>query len=206
MPTPPLPPRGPNLKEDLQGLFRDTKKFIPKSKPPRKRSNAFKEKKMTEAHVTGELNAHRKFESKKSIKERVLEYFEKLLENIDPLEAIAILGGTIIVHDVIFKMAEFSTELSKVNPVVLGISAVGGGLAGGTLLALFDVWSQVQVADTYASEEKKKEVEAAKRKLNSDIPLQIVLWLMAFTVSYIAIKHGDDLLEAAKSCFGMISV
>jgi hypothetical protein len=214
MPLPPPPvPRQPNFGEDISEAFKTLKKgkktaekYIPKHKPPRKRSNAFKAKKMAEAEETGRLNAERKHERKKSLTERVFGYFETLLLNINPVEALAILGGTVIVHEIIFQLKDFALDLQKVNPVALGTATFGGALAGGPLLALIDAWAQTQFAEATATQEQKDEWAKLRKNINEDMVFQLTTWLIAFTISYIAIKHGDDLLTAAKGAFGMLSV
>lgn len=52
----------------------------------------------------GRLSAQKKFTDNMSVFEKLKPYFEKLLEKIDPLETVAVIGGTILVHETILTL------------------------------------------------------------------------------------------------------
>lgn len=116
-------------------------------------------------------------------------------KNVDPIEAAAILGSTVIVHEVLFKTSEFIDALKNVK--LAGIELKDYPITGGLAATLWDFFLNALGQKSALAPEAQRNVV-----LNNDI----FYWLMAFAISYYAIKHGADLLNVAKSFMGVGSV
>lgn len=114
--------------------------------------------------------------------------FYKILERVDPLEAVAVIGGTILVHDVIFKMEEFMQEIKKVQAAS---PFPADWLLRTFLTAMGQGGSQEWETDPA--------LQGKINIMNSDA----AMWISSFCIAYFTIKHGDDLLGVAKKFFGI---
>lgn len=126
-----------------------------------------------------------------------------MIENIDPIEAIAVIGGAIAVHDIIFKADDFVQQVSVwkdselVQTKIIAAMDFFGIPVGSVVL---------DILHSLAPEQFKK---AYGEKPNYQPPSftgELATWLVAIAISYFAFKHGGDLINIAKSFFGAIAV
>lgn len=138
---------------------------------------------LEKAKVKGRLQAIREIARKLSLSEELKQLLKKWAEKIDPIETAAIIGGAIVVHEVIFKSAEFVInvkdfmENSPFAPFLIPINVF-----------FFGIFARPPFVDLDVSKEPK-------------ISDDIWLWLIAFGISYYAVRHGGDLLNIANMFF-----
>jgi hypothetical protein len=70
---------------------------------------------LSEASETGRLKAQYKMEKKKPLEVSLREHIGKLIDNVkfDPLEIIAVIGTTVIVHDVVMRTPEIVEAVAE---------------------------------------------------------------------------------------------
>lgn len=158
-------------------------------------------RKVSEAAALGTEIGKQKGHRKKKWDDSLREHIGKAIDRIDPLETIAVIGGAIAVHEVIFQTDEFIKQTQawknsdKVQTKIianLGLLGFEGGLALDILNALFPDLVKKAYGD---------KPEAAPTTLSSDV----LLWLLSFAISYFVFKHGGDLLNVAKVFFGFVT-
>jgi len=126
------------------------------------------------------------------------EIASNILKNIDPFEAAAIIGGSIIVHDIILKSDDVVRALDQWkdsnNVVIAGLAQ--SGIAGTGSIG-------VELAYLIAPDLFKKAGVEKGTAMPRTMEYEIVYWLMSFCISYWAFKHGDDLVGVAKVFIGV---
>lgn len=143
-----------------------------------------KKRKYAEAKATrkGELQAEYEFKKEHSVNKKPLDhleqYFEGALSRIDPLEAIAVIGTTVLVKSGI----EASTTLSKKVNALTFLPLFGSAAAFPFELAIS--WSSAM-----------QQLDTAKIP-----PAEWKKWLISFAIAYILIKTNSlGLLEKSLS-------
>lgn len=132
-----------------------------------------KKRKYAEAKAArkGELQAERDFRRTKKPEESLRDYFDKLMERIDPFETAAILGMTFAVHGIIKGSPELMEKVKVLqHPEFLLLG--GFGVIAAQYLPL---------------------PEGALKKAAEQTP-DWFIWLESFAVAYIIIRHGGQLL------------
>lgn len=114
----------------------------------------------------------------------------RLFQNIDVVEWAAIAGGTVIVHEVIFKLNEF---LAPLKNLVLDLPI-------NTLIGMWKAIFGIQTGAEWTQETLQNLVDSFGAGKNDNI----FLWLAAFCISYFTVKHGGELLGVAKMFFGIL--
>lgn len=133
----------------------------------------------------GRLQARKEFRDKYPV-DFWLEELTHLLKfwKVDPLKIVAVLGGTVIVHEVIFKTAEFASTIYNQTKDTF--------IAGLEVLNLADLFGLKQTEET-------QQMEKALQYVALD-------WVIAFIISYVAIEHGAELLGTAKTLLGITAI
>ena len=139
---------------------------------------------IAKAEEKGKLQAQIEIEKRTNLPLEIKKLLKKWLEKIDPIEAMAIFGGAIVVHEVIFKTAEFVVsvkdfmENSPFAPFLIPLNVFFFGIfAKPPYTAQPSHPQETQITDDF------------------------LLWLVAFGISYYAVRHGGDLLGIANMFF-----
>ena len=161
--------------------------------------------KLAFAEERGKLKAKQQALKKEGVSEKFERLLPIIIHNSDKIiDGLAIISGTIIVHDIIFKTDEFLasakawTLSSNVQTKLFasGMTPFMGLPFGGMAL---------EFLKTFMPEDIMKQVwgETTEEQKQSFQSQDWFLWLMAFGISYFAVKHGDDLLNVARMFTGM---
>lgn len=131
-----------------------------------------------------------KADEKKPLEESLKDHIGRMIDRIDPLEAIAIIGSAIVVHEVIFKLEQFSTQMTSIivnYPTVLWESIM-------YLMGKEKAEEYLKTIVPYAG--------GAAFPTAPDLKTEILMWLIAYAIAYYAIRHGLELLNVARMFFG----
>jgi hypothetical protein len=139
--------------------------------------------KTSKAAEKGRLRALLEHEKNKPLTTEIREMLKKWLEKIDPIEAAAIIGGTIVTHEVIFKLAEFASTVKDFMENSIAAPAL--------------TWFNVFFFGPFAKP-PYSDLGTGPAEISDDL----MLWLVAFGISYYAVRHGADILGVAKMFFG----
>lgn len=130
----------------------------------------------------GKLKAiyHFKFKTKKGWLKSLREHLGKWIDNINPVETFAILGLTFLIKQIIVE--NFEDRLVEIT---------------------IPYWVRLLIPDYQKFERKMKEA--------MDKPqIEMVEWLISFTIAYVIIKHGGALFtmmgEGAKSLTSIVGL
>ncbi len=150
--------------------------------------------KVEKAKEKARLQAFQEFEKRKDLTVEAKEILRNWVKKIDPLEAIAVVGGAIVVHDVIFPSAEFIEKVVNFSNIFTAAPKLFWGFIKGA--TGFDMGAFQPFFDL--PDAQKKEVQS------EDIIADITKWIVAFAISYFVMKHGGELLSTAKMFVGGI--
>lgn len=144
---------------------------------------------VAKAKRKGELQAEIEAWSNKPFDMRLWELLKPLMEKIDPLEIVAILGGTYVCHDVIFKAPDFKTLVAALTlspaPIVM------------------EIWKLVLGQDAARDLIQQVTHQTPEQFAPGILPTgEIMPWLISFGISYFVFRHGGNLLGTAKMFFG----
>lgn len=143
----------------------------------------------------GKLQAQVEDWKKKPLDLKLYEILKPAIDKIDPLELIAIVGGTIICHDVVLKGQEFAKALPE---LILRPTQTYWGF----LLHSLGVPGAKQVAEGIGSTIEAG-VSVATDAFKSSNLDDLTVWLISFGISYYVFRHGGSMLSVAKLFFGM---
>lgn len=144
------------------------------------------------AEIKAEATALRQVKKKQTGLEIIREYIDKALAKVDPMEAIAVVGGTLIIKNGIDWSEEIlvKAEQSKI-PEILGlIVSFPTGFVYPYIIK--------EALDNMTAEEKAKKLKEAA----SSTQAEITEWLISFTLSYILIHNAGAILEATGNFVG----
>jgi len=109
--------------------------------------------------------------------------FLKMLERVDPLKAIAIIGATIAVHEFIMTLDEVIEVIGKRRTEILDrINRFG----------LYNLWQK-----WVGGEEETPNVLK-----DNEFTGELLTWLISFAIAYFAVEHGAEVLGVAKAFLG----
>lgn len=157
-------------------------------------------KKIAEAETKARLTQYYKVKDKQfmvQLKSKLL----GMIENINPIEALAVMGGAIAVHDIIFNLDEFVTQVQawknseRIQTKILASIEAFGIPIGGIVLEMLKGLLPTEFQEVYGDK---------PNYVGVGLQGEIVLWLLAIAISYFVFKHGGDLLNIAKSFFGFV--
>lgn len=155
---------------------------------------------LAKAEEIGRIKGQAQAEKHMTLLQKIKEYVLPFFQNIDPLELAAVVSGAIIVHEVIFRTNEFVNSVqawkNSSNGATILIANLGFlGFEGGLSLDLLNSLFPDLVAKVYG---EKPEAETTSN--SSDV----IMWMMAFCISYYAFKHSGDLMAIAKTFIGNV--
>lgn len=140
---------------------------------------------VTKAKEKGRLQAATENWQKQPFDKKILDVLKPLIDKIDPLELVAVVAGTFVVHDLILTGQDFVTEVTKfVARKSEGVIEV--------LLHSLGVPSAAEVIDT----------EVVMKQI-PDFGDGAIVWLISFGVSFMVVRHGGDMLGTARMFFGL---
>ena len=144
--------------------------------------------------------------TKKPLKAIFREQLEAALKRIDPLEAAAILGGAVVVHEIIFKSADILSIAAQNAGATVEVAAklAAKGSPLNFLFGFLEAATDIDLPFFEPPEAEGPTVETTKSKIVRDPKSEILVWAMAFSISYFAIKHGADLVGTAKAFLGLV--
>lgn len=154
-------------------------------KPPRKLTNYKKAVKLEEGLTVARQKGTLRFKkSKKGLELSIREHIGKIIDKIDPMDIIAILGFTFIIKQIIIENFEDRIVELIYGKGILGLIA----FAGPTVYGIFQYIRPILEAKGLWPRE-----EEMKKAL--DIPqIEIFEWILSFALAYIIVKHGGALI------------
>lgn len=139
---------------------------------------------VAKATEKGRLQAETENWQKQPFDKKILDMLKPLIDKIDPLELVAVLAGTFVVHDLVLAGQEFAGQVTKlVVRKAEGIVEV--------LLHSLGVPS--------ASETVDSEAFLASLPTLGD---GVIVWLVSFGISFYVFRHGGEMLGVARMFFG----
>lgn len=155
-------------------------------RPPKRLTDSKKAAKKAGMVTTAKLNAIDKWKkTQKGFMRSVYSHIGKAVDRIEPLEAIAIVGMTVIVHQTI---TDNEALLTKVRKIVTGKVLTETIFERGLGVTLFDV------AQGKASWEEYFTQERVTKTASPSSEIDVQGWLVSFTIAYCIIKFGGQLL------------
>jgi len=179
----------------------DKRKPQPQHKPPKKKKKAkrleIEAAAIERGRIIGQFQGHKKKPLEESIKEHIGHWIDNI--HIDPFEAIAMLGMTVLVHDSVM------THKDELQKLYLAIAHPGKTIEDLIVEAekalgeanerakkwriehpnapLYEAWSQNFFIPTATNALKGEEAQQ-----------NILDWLISFAIAYVLIKHGGQIL------------
>lgn len=133
--------------------------------------------------ILGEFDAH----SKKSFLESLREHIGKTIDNVDPIEAMAIGSGTILIHQFILNNPDSLRQINNAYATLKQVATEPWVAWFGGLASYFGLGFLVGAPPGY-------EVEKGKPITGNVITDQLMLWMLSFVVAFVLIKYGGQLL------------
>jgi len=144
-----------------------------------------------EAIKVGSLKAEQKVHEKKTLLESAKEHIGKMIDRIDPLEALAMGFTTFIVHDVLVKTEEFLLQFSHIYAEsVAEVKAEGKSGFWWENIGAF--WGNLPVIGVMTPFPSTNGVSPSQTKPEDSI----MLWAVSFIIAFLIIRYGDKILEA----------
>jgi len=154
-------------------------------KPPRKLSNYKKAVKLEEGLTVARQKATLRFKkSKKGLELSIREHLGKLIDKIDIVDLIAILGFTFLIKQVIIENFEDRiVELVHGKGILAWIP-----FAGPTVVGILEFIRPILEARGLlpTEEQMKKALDMPK--------IEIIEWILSFALAYVIVKHGGALI------------
>jgi len=153
-------------------------------RPPKKKTRV-----LAKAQREGELKAeiehiNKVFKNKKHLKAWFTLRLQHLLEKIEPLKALAILGTTILIKSGIEWSEIAAEELFKKNSLIRTLMRMANPF-----------WF---LAEGYIPEAPEQIKEAL------DQPhVEVIQWIISFAVAYLIVEHGDAIINAGGNVLGV---
>ena len=132
--------------------------------------------KVGEAAEKGKLKAYQDSQKKKSYFVSLREHIGKMIDRVDPLESIAVLGTTLIIHDLIQGSEALISKISSPKNLA----------AWSTVIPLTD------------EERKKLEVDFNQP--------DIVIWLESFALAFFLVRNGAQVLQSGQNLLGFVTM
>jgi len=144
--------------------------------------------KLAEAEALGRASGEMRAHKKKPLAESLREHLGKMIDRVDPLEVVAVVGTTYVLHETILASTDVLNKITAkiaINPEwVIGVL---NPLAG-VMLSLMP------------KPEFPKELE------NIKTPDSIFLWVVCFILAFIVVRHGAELLGKLSGSGGVMSL
>ncbi len=151
---------------------------------------------LSEAQETGRLRAQKKFSKTEPFLDKLKPYLMQILHRIDPLEAIAIFGTTIIIKQGINWTEDMFKDVNVTWLMRFILSPVG---AAGQYSFEFvnEILKKGQAGSLSADETK------TLKDLLGTPQAEILQWLVSFSAAYIIVHHFGAIVEAGSNVVGM---
>ena len=167
--------------------------------PPKRLSNYKKAVKLEEGLVLARNRGVNKWKSsKKGIMRLIQDRLEKIIDRIDPLETVAVLGTTFIVKTMLLDRMEEVAKLYRGNvggiPFGMGLIIESVRKEGVTILAIKNPFTGEVIWEWTIGE---KLSESEPEALLGGVP-DWYQWIIAFAIAYMIVKHGGELFGALK--------
>lgn len=110
---------------------------------------------------------------------------EKMLDKVDPIELLAVIGGTFIVYDLI----KHTQEL-----LVVASSRLGWAGYSPIFTIIVDLFGGTKLTD-----EQKSELERIKNSTD------IGLYVQSFAISYMMVRHSGEIISGVGNLTGFVA-
>jgi len=156
--------------------------------------------KSTRALVKAKLVAEAKFMNSNIGKEVwTRQQIERLIEKIDPLELIAVIGGTVVIYDLIKSIPELmalAVEYTAWSRAMLVISAMP---LFSWIIEKINPGALENDLKIELTAEQKAQFEAVKKEFDP------VILVKSFVISYLMIKHSGQIINGVGNMTGFVA-
>lgn len=128
------------------------------------------------------------FKNKKQLQVWLKDRLESLIENIDPLEIVAVAGLTILIKQGIEWTEDIPLTLLQKNSLIRTLMR---------FVPLVGLSFDIFVPDL-----PPEAIEALKKAMDSP-PMEIIQYVASFIVAFIIVRHADRIIEAGGNILGV---
>jgi hypothetical protein len=184
-------------------LVKRNKQPLPYKRPPKRLKKAKQIEKYAAAYARGITIGTQKGHEKKSLEDSAREHIGHWIDNLNPLELVAIGGMTVIVHNFILDPANnvLPTAIKAITSipqnVITNIVAIYQ-----TELNAVTGWNISMSGGNISVSGKPSEKLSTQEKVPG-LP-QWELWLLAFTIAFIIVKYGAQILGTFQGGLGAL--
>lgn len=152
-------------------------------RPPIKKTRV-----LAKAQRLGELMAERQFHKNKSLEESFREHIGKMIDRLDPIEAMAVGSSTLLIHQFILK------DTATLTKVANAFSTLTYAATQPWMVWLQGMTSYLGFGWLFGGPPQMKTDESLTGNPTLD---QLMLWLLSFVIAVMLVKYGGQI-------FGML--
>jgi hypothetical protein len=177
-------------------LAKRNKQPLPYKRPPRRLKKAKQIEKYAAAYARGITIGTQKGHEKKSLEDSAREHVGKWIDNLNPLELVAIGGMTVIVHNFILDPANnvLPTAINAITNIPKNVIT--------NIVAIYQTEINLAAQGLGFGQPIKQGTLSSQEKVPG-LP-QWELWLLAFTIAFIIVKYGAQILSSVQGGLGAI--
>lgn len=138
-----------------------------------------------------------KIESKKPIEQKLKDFIVEKVKDIDPMEALAIAGATLLIKNGI----DWTEEVvKKVQPFLDSYNQIAEGLLNVIMLGGYNILKTTYQGAAGGQQEAFKD---ALKQNSTGLAAEAIEWLVSFTAAFLIIRYFGQILELGSSILGL---
>jgi len=154
-----------------------------------------------EAQLIASQRVKDKFEKKKPISQKMQEFLVSKMKEIDPAEALAIAGTTVIIKCGINWTEEV---VAKAQPFINTYNQISEGMLNVIMLGGYDILKKSYLgAVGNPTQPTQQEIQDRLRSESSGFQVEVMEWVISFTLAFLIVRHFGEIMQAGSNILGV---